>query len=71
MIAKKIIINQALVTTLAQRKVERIADECGVAAVFVESRLRQDRQWLNEFEVHGEAGKVDGLFLRVKELEVH
>lgn len=70
MIAKKIIINQNLVTALPQVKVERIADECGIEAVFIESRLRSDRRWDNEFEIRGEAGKVDGFLLRIKDLEV-
>ncbi len=71
MMARKIIVNQTLVTTLLQTKVERIADECGVSAVFIECRLRKDRRWLNEFEIRGEAGKVDGFFVRIKDLEVH
>lgn len=70
MIAKKIIVNQNLQTKLQQAKIERIGDECGIEVVFIESRLRSDRQWVNEFEIRGEAGKVDGFLRRIKELEV-
>ncbi len=70
MIAKKIIVNQNLQTSLQQAKIERIADECAIEAIFIESRLCRDRHWVNEFEIRGEAGKVDGFLLRIKDLEV-
>lgn len=68
MVQKSVRVNQALTTILSTEKVEKVADECNIKAVFLESRFSK-KGWVNDFEVEGDAGKVDGFMIRIHELE--
>ncbi len=59
----------ALSTLLAVKKVQRIADECGVTLTLVDTHFRSDHQWVNDFEVEGSSGKIDAFLVRVKDVE--
>ncbi len=71
MLKKTIQASAALSTTVSAEKVERIADECGVQITLVDTRMRSDRKWINDFEVEGPTGKVDAFIARVRDVEIH
>lgn len=70
MAKSKVTVSAALTTAVVVEKVERIAAECGVKLTLVETRLRKDRRWVNDFEVEGAPGKVDRFLGRIQDVEV-
>lgn len=66
----KLVITVAMSTTLTIEKTERIAGECGVKIILLDTRLRKDREWVNDFDVEGSPGKVDSFLERVKDVEI-
>lgn len=68
--ADKFVITAAMATTLTVEKTARIADECGVKIILLDTRRREDREWVNDFDVEGSPGKVEAFLARVKEVEV-
>ncbi len=67
----KLVITVAMSTTLTVEKAERIAEECGVKIILLDTRMRKDREWVNDFDVEGSPGKVDSFLARVKDVEVN
>ncbi|HWR40222.1 MAG TPA: hypothetical protein VN611_12055 [Patescibacteria group bacterium] len=67
---KYVSVTAAISTPLLPEKAARLADECGVQLVLVETRLVERRCWFHDFEVEGHAGKVDAFLAKVKDLEV-
>lgn len=69
MINNKFTGSAALSTLLAVKKVQRIADECGVTLTLVDTHFRPDHEWVNDFEVEGGPGKIDVFLKRIEDLE--
>jgi hypothetical protein len=67
---RKITICEAVSTSVAVEKAARIADECGVVLSLVDTRLRSDKRWINDFEVEGSPGKVEKFVMRLREIEM-
>jgi len=67
---KSVTISRAIATSLEAAKVERIADECGVKCTLVDTSLQGKGKWINDFEIEGLSGKVEGCVRRIKDLEV-
>lgn len=61
-------VTESIVTPIEPRRVGILGDECLVAVRFVESRS-DSTGWLYEYEVTGEVGKVEKLFVRIKDVE--
>lgn len=65
-----IIATAAVATTLAVEKVTRLAEECGVKCLHLDSRMDERRRWNNDFEIEGLSGKVEVCVRRIRDLEV-
>ncbi|HMM21156.1 MAG TPA: hypothetical protein PKA10_10485 [Selenomonadales bacterium] len=64
----KLLVTRTLSTGLPVEKVDKLADEAGVTANHVETRFAGRGKWINDFEIIGAPGKVDGFFERVNEI---
>lgn len=64
----KLSVNKTLSTSLPVEKVEKLADEAGVSMNHLETRFAGKGKWVNDFEIIGAPGKVDGFFERVNEI---
>lgn len=64
----KLSVNKTLSTSLPVEKVEKLADEAGVSMNHLETRFVGKGKWVNDFEITGAPGKVDGFFERVNEI---
>lgn len=60
---------ETIITTVESKRVFRLADECLLEIRLVESK-KQSSDWLYEYEVKGEAGRIAKLMTRLKRLEV-
>jgi hypothetical protein len=59
---------ETIITTVESKKVFRLADECLLEIRLVESK-KQSSDWIYEYEVKGEAGRIAKLTARIKGLE--
>ncbi|MDR3564026.1 MAG: hypothetical protein P4N41_24685 [Negativicutes bacterium] len=64
----KLIVTRSLSTAMTKEKVSQVADEAGVNLVHVETKMAGKGKWLNDFEVSGPPGRVDGFFSRIEDL---
>ncbi len=57
-------------SALDPERVMRLADECLVELRVIESR-KEPSGWIHEYEVKGEAGKVEKFLIRLKSTEIN
>lgn len=70
MSANKINVSAARSTRLSVEKVDRIAAACGVRVLLVDTRMLPGRNWMNDFEIEGEPGKVEAFLRKIKDVEL-
>jgi hypothetical protein len=66
---RAIIFSEPLFTTVNPERTIRLADECLVEIRVVESR-KEAAAWIYEYEVSGEAGKIEKFLKRIKSIEI-
>ena len=64
----KLSVSKTLSTSLPVEKVDKLADEADVTLNHLETRYAGKGKWINDFEIMGAPGKVDGFFERVDEI---
>jgi hypothetical protein len=68
MMRKDIIFVETVVTSLDPERTIRLADECLIEIRLIESR-KESAMWMYEYEIKGEAGKVEKFSARLKSIE--
>lgn len=66
---KNIVLSEPLITSIEYEKVLRLAAECLVEVRLIESR-QEALTWSHEYEVRGEAGKMEKFFKRIRRFEL-
>ncbi|HYH04872.1 MAG TPA: hypothetical protein VEC37_17405 [Bacillota bacterium] len=61
--------SETIFSTVEQKRVFRLADECLLEIRLVESR-KEGAVWRHEYEVKGEFGRIQKLLGRIKHIEV-
>ena len=65
---KVIVFTETIITPLDPERTVRLAEECLLEIRLVESR-KESSVWLNEYEVKGDAGRIDKFLGRIKKIE--
>jgi hypothetical protein len=67
---KAIYFTEIVFSALDPERVMRLADECLVDLRVIESR-KEPSGWIHEYEVKGEAGKIEKFRVRLKSAEIN
>ncbi len=65
---KTIVVSETVVTSIEPKRVVRQADECLLSIRVVESR-KESTNWIHEYEVTGEPGKIEKFLARIRDIE--
>lgn len=60
---------ETVITPVNPERTFRIADECLIEIRLIENR-REASQWIYEYEVNGEVGKIKKFITRLRNIEI-
>ena len=66
--AKDVVFNETIFSTVEPKRVLRLADECLLDIRLVESR-KEGAVWIYEYDVKGQSGRIDKFLKRLKKIE--
>jgi hypothetical protein len=60
---------ETVFTSLEPERIFKVADQCLLEIRFIECR-KEASNWINEYEVKGEFGKIEKFLIRIRSMEI-